>query len=57
MNDRGWGLRRNSGECEKGFVGDRKGTPKKLCDKEFAELSADLSGAVCLKTLVLFRDC
>ena len=33
---------------------DRKGTPKKLCNKDFAEFSAELSGAVCLKTLVLF---
>ena len=24
-----------------------------LCDKDFAELSRDLSGAICLKTLVL----
>ena len=32
---------------------DRKGTPKNLCDKDFAELSGELSGAICLKTLVL----
>ena len=30
-----------------------KGTPKNLSDKDFAELSGELSGAVCLKTLVL----
>ena len=33
--------------------GDRKGTTKKLCDKDFAERSGELSGAICLKTLVL----
>ena len=31
---------------------DRKGTPKNFCDKDFAELSGELSGAICLKTLV-----
>ena len=36
------------------LVGDRKGTPKNLCDKDFAELSNELSGAIGLKTLVLF---
>ena len=30
-----------------------KGTTKKLCDKDFAERSGELSGAICLKTLVL----
>ena len=34
-------------------VRDRKGTPKNLCDKDFAELSGDISGAISLKTLVL----
>ena len=34
---------------------DRKGTPKNLCDKEFAELSGELSGVICLKTLVLLE--
>ena len=34
-------------------VGDKKDTAKKLCDKYFAERSGELSGAVCLKTLVL----
>ena len=29
---------------------DRKGTPKNFCDKDFAELSGELSGAICLKT-------
>ena len=32
---------------------DRKGTTKKLCDKDFTERSGELSGAICLKTLVL----
>ena len=32
---------------------DRKATPKNLCDKDFAELSGELSAAICLKTLVL----
>ena len=32
---------------------DGKGTPKNFCDKDFAELSGELSGAICLKTLVL----
>ena len=31
----------------------QKGTPKNLCDKDFAELSGELSGAICLRTLVL----
>ena len=35
------------------LVRDRKGNPKNLCDKDFAELSGELSGAICLKTLVL----
>ena len=35
------------------LIGDRKGTPKNFCDKDFAELSGELSGAICLKTLVL----
>ena len=30
-----------------------KGTPKNLCDKDFAELSGELSGAICLKALAL----
>ena len=34
-------------------IGGRKGTTKKLCDKDFAERSGELSGAICLKTLVL----
>ena len=32
------------------LLGDRKGTTKKLCDKDFAERSGELSGAICLKT-------
>ena len=38
------------------FVRDRKGTPKNLCDEDFAELSGELSGAICLKTLVLLAS-
>ena len=30
------------------IIGDRKGTPKNFCDKDFAELSGELSGAICL---------
>ena len=35
---------------------DRQGTTKKLCDKDFAEHAGELSGAVCLKTLVLMGN-
>ena len=35
------------------LLGDRKGTTKKLCDKDLAERSGELSGAICLQTLVL----
>ena len=35
------------------IVRDRKGTPKNFCDKDFAELSGELAGAICLKTPVL----
>ena len=38
------------------FFRDRKGTPKNFCDKDFAELSGELSGAICLKTLVLMGN-
>ena len=34
-------------------AGPKKGTPKNFCDKDFAELSGELSGPICLKTLVL----
>ena len=37
-------------------IGDRKGTTKKLCDKDFAERLGELSGAICLKVLVLLGD-
>ena len=37
-------------------LGDRKTTTKKLCDKDFAERSGELSGAIRLKTLVLLGD-
>ena len=36
--------------------GDRKGTTKKLCDKDFAERSGELSGAICFKTLGLLKS-
>ena len=35
---------------------DRKGTPKNFCDKDFAELSGELSGAICLETLALMGN-
>ena len=35
------------------YLEDRKGTIKKLCDKDFAEHLGELSGAIGLKTLVL----
>ena len=31
----------------------QKGTPKNFSDKDFTELSGELSGVICLKTLVL----
>ena len=31
---------------------DGKGTPKNFCDKDFAELSGELSGAICLKAFL-----
>ena len=33
------------------IVGDREGTTKRLCDKEFAERSVELSGATASKLL------
>ena len=36
------------------FLGTEEGTPKNLCDKDVAELSGELSGAIYLKALVLF---
>ena len=37
-----------------GFFWEQKRVPtKKLCDKDFAERSGELSGAICLKTPVL----
>ena len=38
------------------MFGDRKGTTKKLCGKDFAERSGELSGAICLRTLVLLEN-
>ena len=37
-------------------LGDRKGTTKKLCDKDFVEHSGELSGVICLKALVLLDN-
>ena len=48
---------RNRGGSKRGptqIVRDRKGTPKNLCDKDFAELSGEVSAAICLNTLVFF---
>ena len=33
--------------------GTEKVPPKKLCDKDFAQRSGELSGAICLNTVVL----
>ena len=41
---------------KKSILEDRKSTTKKLCDKDFAERSDELSGAICLKTLVLLDN-
>ena len=35
---------------------DTKGTPKNFFDKDFAELSGGLSGAICLETLVFMGN-
>ena len=46
-----------TGFGERAKIGDRKGTTKKLCDKDFAERSGELSGAICLiKTLVFLAN-
>ena len=37
----------------KNFIRDRRGTSKNFSDKDFAELPGELSGAICLTTLVL----
>ena len=39
--------------CISFLIRDRTCTPKNFCDKDFAELSGELSGEICLKTLVL----
>ena len=53
-------LRRGGGSADFIFMGvvifPRKGPTKKLCDKDFAERSAELCGAICLKTLVLLAN-
>ena len=36
-----------------GFFQGQTGTPKNFRDKDFAELSGELSGAICLEALVL----
>ena len=38
------------------LFGDRESATKKLCDKDFAERSGELSGAICLQTLVLLSN-
>ena len=38
------------------MMGTEKVPQKKLCDKDFAERSGELSGAICLKTLVLLGN-
>ena len=40
----------------KANIGDKKGTTKKLYDKDFAKRSGELSGAICFKTLVLLGN-
>ena len=40
----------------KSLFGDRRGTTKKPCDKDFAECSGELSGAICPKTLILLGN-
>ena len=42
----------DKGHNTQSMFGDRKGATKKLCDKDFAERLGELSGAICLKTLV-----
>ena len=43
--------------CKRVWIfGDRKGTTKKLCDKDLAERSSEVSGAICLKPLVLLGN-
>ena len=44
------------GSGERLLFGDREGTTKKLCDKDSAERSGELSGAIRLKTLVLLDN-
>ena len=39
--------------CNKQLEAKNWGTTKKLCDKDFAERSSELSDAICLQTLVL----
>ena len=43
-------------EIEPSKIWGQKGTTRKLCDKDFAERSGELSGAICLKTLVLLGN-
>ena len=38
------------------LLGDREGTTQKMREKYFAERSGELSGAICLKTLVLLGN-
>ena len=48
-------LARETAMLQIGF-GDREGTTKKLCDKDFAERSGELSGAIYLTILVLLGN-
>ena len=41
---------------EQSIIRGRKVTPKNFCDKDFAALSGELPGAICLKTLVLLES-
>ena len=45
-------------ECARALatMGNRKGTARRLCDKDFAERSGELPDAICLKTLVLLGN-
>ena len=36
-------------------IGDRKGTPKNMCDKDFAELSGELSGSRIVSKRLFYR--
>ena len=48
--------RKEDREVPRTQIRDRKGTPENFCNKDFAELSDELSGAICLKALVLMGN-